>query len=139
MKVRKKKSDYQKAKAAHWKAFSRWIRLRDCLKTTGMPEYGRCVTCGKSFPFKELQAGHFIPGRSNGILFEEQAVHAQCRGCNVFGRGQLSRYTKFMLAEYGQEVIDDLYQKSSTPRKITIHEHREETIRLNRLSDELEA
>ncbi len=97
-------------------------------------DYGRCVTCGKAFPFKELQAGHFIPGRYNGILFEEDGVHAQCRGCNILGRGRLSEYQRYMLESYGQEVIDDLYDKSRRPRKITIDEHKEETIRLNRLA-----
>ena len=138
MKVRKKKSDYQKAKAAHWKAFSRWIRLRDCLLTTGTIEHGRCVTCGKVLPFEKLQAGHFIPGRSAGILFEEQGVHAQCYGCNVPGRGRLPQYQLFMLKTYGQEVIDDLFDKSRRPHKITVDEHREETKRLNRVVKTIE-
>ena len=136
--VRKKKTDYQRAKANHWKAFSRYIRRRDCLKTTGSPDIGRCVTCNKLYNYADLQAGHYLPGRSNGILFDERGCHAQCRGCNLWGRGQQARYHKYMLKVYGQEVIDELHEKAQGYCKITIEEHREETIRLNRLAQELE-
>lgn len=72
--IKNKKTPKKKA----WDAFSRYIRTRDCLKSTGDRNRGACVTCGRVFDFKKLQAGHFIPGRVNSILFDEQCVHAQC-------------------------------------------------------------
>jgi hypothetical protein len=64
----------QGKKAAAWKAFSIYIRTRDCIKTTGDIEYGKCYTCGKIFPFSELDAGHGIGSRRNSILFDDSIV-----------------------------------------------------------------
>lgn len=105
-----RKAPYQAAKDAAWKACSAYIRHRDCLKTTGTFEYGRCCTCNDLKPYKELQAGHFISGRSNGILFVDEGIHAQCIACNMFNEGRKDEYETFMLKEYGQEVVDRLKQ-----------------------------
>ena len=73
------------AKKEAWAEFSRYIRMRDCLKTTGTKDMGICVCCpeSKPIPFKKLQAGHFIPGRHNGNLFSEKYVNAQSWKCNA--------------------------------------------------------
>lgn len=100
-----------------WKAkcnsvFSEWIRRRHA-DSRGIVE---CVTCGfrchwdardeRGIPY--MQAGHFLDGRSRGILFEERCVHPQCRTCNVVKHGNKDRYWPFMLERYGQAVIDEL-------------------------------
>ncbi len=82
-----------------WPTFSRYIRTRDCIRTTGSPVHGRCVTCGKLLPFKKLQAGHFIPGRTDAILFDDAQVHAQCYRCNMKLQGMWHKYYQFMLSE----------------------------------------
>jgi hypothetical protein len=107
-KVKKKERSLSAFKDDAWKAFSRLIRRRDCLITTLTPDYGHCVTCGKMFPFEKLQAGHYIQGRKNGVLFNEANVHAQCVGCNMFKNGNLNRYVYFMQDVYGQDTIDYL-------------------------------
>jgi hypothetical protein len=64
-----------------WKEFSAYIRLRDCLETTGKTTEGLCYTCGRVYPNGKvggLQAGHFIPGRHNSILFDFDMVKSQC-------------------------------------------------------------
>ena len=104
-------SPYKKAKAAAWTAFSRYIRTRDCIKTTGSVEKGKCFTCENIYPFEQLQAGHFLDGRMNGILFDEQCVHAQCYACNVMKHGNKVLYTLKMQEVYGQEVVDRLLAK----------------------------
>ena len=124
-KKRKRKTDYQRAKAAAWRAFSRYIRRRDCLMTTGSTDHGRCCTCGKVYPYEKLQAGHFIAGRQNGILFEPRAVHAQCVGCNMYGGGQHAKYEAFMVDRYGRDVIESLYVQARQPRKYTVSDLRE--------------
>ena len=85
-KPKKKGLKYYKTKA--WNMFSKYIRTRDCLATRGTVGEGVCVTCGKRYHFKELQAGHEIGGRNNSILCDEELVNAQCRGCNSYGNGK---------------------------------------------------
>lgn len=101
------KSDRQKAKEKAWKAFSIYIRTRDCLRFTGSPDRGICVTCKRSYNFKELQAGHFIDGRGNSVLFDERLVYAQCYGCNVGKSGAYVEYFVFMEQEWGRDKIDE--------------------------------
>ena len=64
-----------------------------------------------------MQAGHFIAGRLNSTLFDERGVHPQCSLCNVVKHGNGPMYYKFMLATYGQEVIDELIEQNSQTRK----------------------
>jgi len=102
-----KKKTLSKAKKECWVEFSKYIRTRDCLKTTGSPNYGVCVSCGKEFPFKKLQAGHFIPGRHNGNLFSEKYVNAQCWQCNAPAflggkNGNALAYRRAMIRMYGE-------------------------------------
>jgi hypothetical protein len=83
--LEKPKKDKKKT-LSYWKkkvlgpgeVFSQFIRLRDCLKTTGGLENGFCYTCGRLYPFKSLQAGHWIPGRGGGNVLDERGCHAQC-------------------------------------------------------------
>ena len=77
------------------------------------------------YPYEKLQAGHFIAGRTNGILFEPRAVHAQCVGCNMYGGGQHAKYERFMLDRYGASVIEELYAVARSYRKYTIDDLRE--------------
>lgn len=94
-------------KQSAWRAFSLYIRTRDCLKTSGFPDQGRCVTCGKFFPITELQAGHAISGRNNSILFDEQLVNAQCRGCNGYGNGRYADYSLWFIKRYGEKKWEE--------------------------------
>jgi len=101
-----------------WKAFSKFIRLRDALKTTGRTDYLRCCTCRKEIKtVGEAQAGHFLPGRKNSILFDEDCVHGQCMRCNIYLRGNWPNYLEFMIKEHGQEVVDELLKLRKTTRQ----------------------
>ena len=116
------------AKKKAWAAFSKYIRARDAYRTTGFEENAICVTCGKMYPTTGrgcIQAGHFIPGRSNGALFEEKGVHAQCYGCNGYGRGKQHIYQKFMLETYGNKVILELYEKAREVIQYKVHDYLE--------------
>jgi len=96
------------AKQKAWREFSKFIRLRDCLRTTQTDEYGLCITCGKRVPFKSSQAGHFIAGRVNAVLFNEDIVHLQCYGCNVCKHGeQLEYYYAMKKLGYTEEQITE--------------------------------
>jgi len=100
-----------------WRAFSRFVRLRDCLKTTKTTDWGVCCSCGKKVSYKGSQAGHFLAGRWNAILFEETCCALQCAHCNLFLQGNGAGYYKFMLKEYGQKEIDRLMKLHKTTRK----------------------
>lgn len=106
-----KKTPYKAAKDKALIQFSIYIRTRDCIRFTGNPRDGMCVTCKSERTFKELQAGHFIPGRSNSVLFDERIVYTQCGHCNVnppFGLGgNYVEYFVFMEQEWGREKIDE--------------------------------
>lgn len=104
------KLSWYKTKA--WDAFSRYIRARDCLQTTGHIDRGKCVTCVREYDFKQLQAGHWIPGRNNAVLFSEEGVHAQCNACNGHKKGNPIPYWLFMEDTYGREVMDNLISES---------------------------
>ena len=80
----RKKTSVSAAKNAAWKEFSRYIRLRDCIKTTGDTDAGICITCGKLIPYGNSQAGHFIAGRTNGVLFNEDIYMVFGSAKNMF-------------------------------------------------------
>ena len=109
-----------KAKKKAWTAFSIYVRTRDAIRTTGTKEEALCVTCNRRYPIKELQAGHFIPGRHNSILFDERNVAAQCYGCNVMKSGNTTQYWLFMEKQYGRKIIDELMEldKQTKPFKV---------------------
>ena len=67
-----------------------------------------CVTCGTIKNWKELQAGHFIPGRHNSILFDERGCHPQCYHCNIGLKGNPRAYDRYMKTIYGEVVIKEL-------------------------------
>jgi hypothetical protein len=101
-----------------WTAFSLHIRK----KYADWRGYETCVTCGKKDHYKNLQAGHFIQGRHNQVLFDERNVHPQCVKCNVFKSGNLVEYYGFMLKTYGQDVIDELRKLDKKNKQFTIKE-----------------
>ena len=85
-----------------WVLFSIFIRMRDCLLTTGSKDWGLCITCKKRYHFKMLQAGHFVPGRHNAGLFSERGTHAQCYYCNITLKGNTLRYRREIIKMYGE-------------------------------------
>lgn len=106
-----------------WERCSRFIRLRDALeycakmgidiKQFARPEDlpAKCCTCEVVKPWIRMTAGHFISrgsGGLSGVYFDERNSHAQCKQCNAFYQGRALEYQDFMLAKYGQAVIDEL-------------------------------
>lgn len=115
MKTAKQKGGKRKPKTTAklkndlWTVFSRYIRLRDAIRTTGDIKYGICVTCDKTYPTIDLQAGHFISKKvCNALRFHEQNVHAQCEGCNGYRFGEQDLYAQAIERMYGKEVLEIL-------------------------------
>ena len=105
-----------------WKKFSEFIRLKECLETTGSPDFGVCVTCSHVKPYKELQAGHFIDGRGNSVLFVEDLVHIQCYRCNCLMSGNKDSYTPYMIRRYGEEKVKKMYLLKHMSRSMSVLE-----------------
>lgn len=98
-----KKATLKSLKNKCWKVFSEFIRKR------GADEGGTntCITCGAQKFWKELHAGHFVGGRTNAVLFNEEIVHPQCLTCNVFLSGNYGPYTLKMIDMYGRERVEE--------------------------------
>ena len=64
------KSSISKLKKKLWTLFSKYIRLRD----SDYRGICSCCTCGIKKHYKEMQAGHFLPGRRNSILFLHREI-----------------------------------------------------------------
>ena len=109
-KLTKKKKGVKYWKKKAWDEFSKWVRLRDAIRTTGTKDTLLCCTCGKLYPAFGVgcaQAGHFIPGRGHSLLFRERGVHGQCYNCNQTLKGNWIEYERFMLGMYNQKVVDE--------------------------------
>lgn len=109
-------------KTKAWAAFSRYIRLRDSVITTGSTEYTKCFTCGAVHPIKEMDAGHWIPRNRLGTFMDERNVHAQCRGCNRLGGGRTVEYQLALIALYGSDILECLTRQAQTSVKIRSYE-----------------
>ena len=102
-----------------WQVFSLYIRMRDCLRTTGCKDWGLCITCGKRYHIKLLQAGHFIAGRHNANLFSERGVHAQCYNCNINLRGATLEYRRQVISLCGEGADEELEEEARQIKKYT--------------------
>lgn len=109
----------KKAKERAWNMFSKYIRTRDCLLTTGTKEEGICITCRRRKPFKELDAGHFYPGRRNSVLFCDVGTNAQCQWCNRFKDGDYQQYRRIMVMRHGDEWVSNYEVLAKVPKSMT--------------------
>lgn len=123
-----KKITIAKAKKKAWEQFSLYIRLRDSLKTVGNLQQCRCITCGTIRPSTGagcVHAGHFIPGRKNGVLFHEDLVHGQCGVCNMWKKGDWINYERAMIEMYGREQVEEFKKLADITVKYTVTELQE--------------
>lgn len=114
------KSKLQLAKEKAWKSFSTFIRTRDCIRTSGTLEEGVCISCRRTVPYKGSQAGHFIAGRTNAILLDEDLVHLQCYHCNIGLSGNYVEYFVAMEELYTREEIDEFRRRKTLTKKMKI-------------------
>lgn len=94
--------------------FSQYIR-RSNADNNG---YCTCVTCNKTFHWKEIQAGHFMSRKHYSTRWDERNVKTQCVACNVYRAGEQYKYSIFL----GSELANDLYLKSKELVKFTNYE-----------------
>lgn len=87
--------------------YSVYIRLKECLETTGTLERGICITCGKNIEFGKSDAGHFISRDYKNLRYDDKNVHIQCIECNRF-KNVSDDYFIAMERKYGRKVVDEL-------------------------------
>ena len=111
-----------KAKKECWIEFSKYKRMEDGLRTTGSVDWALCITCGKRYHFKLLQAGHFVSGRHNGNLFSERGTHAQCYNCNINLKGNTLEYRRQIIKLYGEGADIELEQEAGREVHYKVYE-----------------
>lgn len=122
-----KRTPLKIAKDKAWDEFSAFIRVRDCLRTSGTLEEGVCISCDRAIPYKGSQAGHFIAGRTNAILLDEDLVHLQCYHCNIGLSGNYVEYFVAMEQLYTREEIDLFRSRKAVTKKMKIDDWKEQT------------
>jgi len=109
-------------KKSVWKIFSEYIRLKECIETTGTPDFGICCSCGQTVEYKNLQAGHFISGRTNSVLFDECLVHIQCVQCNIYKHGNYIEYEFYMINRYGKKQVEQFKILKNIKKSLKVFE-----------------
>ncbi len=98
------------AKARLWKVFSEYVRRRD----SDWRGYAPCISCGKVFQWKEMDAGHFIGRENTQVFVHEQNVNAQCKYCNNYKAGRQYETGKGIDVKYGEGTADNILMLSKT-------------------------
>lgn len=115
------KSTIRTYKKTVWTSFANYIKARD-----SQNGYCECCTCSKIMWWNdpECNAGHFLAGRGNSVLFDETIVHAQCSRCNNYGGGMPWDYEKFMMKRYGYDyqILEEIKSRRHIVKKFTMED-----------------
>ena len=100
--IMKKKTPRQLKKRLD-EVFSIWIRMR------GAEDFNnQCYTCGKTYPVKQLQNGHFVSRVHTATRWHPINCQVQCYACNVLRRGNLSFFAEHLMKDFGPDIIEQL-------------------------------
>ena len=95
----KKKPTITSLKNRAWKLVSEYVRRKDA-DEGGTVE---CYTCGKLAYWRELHAGHAIPGRHGAVLFDVDIIRPQCPVDNIWKGGRYEIFTTKLIKENGMD------------------------------------
>ena len=118
----KKEQEKKKAKAGLSKSklrdkldavFSKYIRL----KYSDDKGYCRCISCGKVYPWKEIQNGHYMSRRYMSTRFSEDNCRPQCVACNIFNQGNIQMYRRALIKQIGEQRVDLIEARARTENK----------------------
>ena len=116
--------------------FSLYIRLRDAM------DGGRtiCISCGRVFPFEQMQCGHYHGRRSLSTRWDEDNCSSECSLDNCSNPNHLEGYTVNLVEKIGQERFNALAARANQARQWSESELREMiehyTVECRRLSKE---
>ena len=95
------------------KVFNKYVRERD--SENG---YFTCISCGRTLPIEQMNAGHYIPQKNSSLLrFNEYNVNGECISDNGFNEFHLINYRKNLINKIGQEMVDWLEENQRTVKK----------------------
>ena len=95
--------------------FNRWIRQRD-----SRDGWFVCISCQKTLPISQQNAGHYIAAGSCSFLrFNEFNVSGQCISCNKYKHGNLIDYRINLIAKIGLDAVEFLESNRHTLKKWT--------------------
>jgi hypothetical protein len=101
-----------KRRARYW--FQRWIRYRDlghkCI----------CESCPNILSnIKAFDAGHYHKAELySNLVFDEDNVHGQCKGCNGFRDGNIIEYRKGLVKKIGIDGVISLEDRALYNKEI---------------------
>ena len=113
-----KNKTVSKLKKDLWTIFSKYIRLRDAIRTTGNSKSAICITCKQLHEIKGMDAGHGITRGESATLFDERNVNAQCKRCNMRG-GEQHLYMIEVDKIYGTGTAEDLQRIRHTTKRFS--------------------
>lgn len=117
--AKRRRTPLQIAKDKAWAACSKFIRI-DAADEDGNCA---CVTCGRTYHWKKIQAGHWINDRTNAVLFMEDGIHPQCYGCNVRKQSNPIRYWLWMEENIGRARMDQMIAKMDDSMEYDIYDY----------------
>jgi hypothetical protein len=76
---------------------------------------------------QECNAGHFVPGRGNAVLFDDAHIFPQCNVCNCQGGGEQFKYGIFLKERLGYDdgVLDEILCRRHETKKYTLDQLKE--------------
>lgn len=77
-----------------------------------------CVTCGKVYHWKDLDAGHYVPRQDLATRWEEINVWPQCRPDNAFRGGEPEKMAKYIDEKCGPGMAEVLRAQARQPFKL---------------------
>ncbi len=103
-----------------WKAFSRYIRVRDSIRTTGTLSRVKCFTCGEELDTAASQAGHIVSRSYSAALYNERVVFAQCIHCNYRYEGNHIFGFLHLAEMVGFDRAVDIVMASAAPKSFSM-------------------
>lgn len=91
--------------------FSQYTRLSNSDKDG----FCTCVTCGKKYHWKKIQAGHFMSRKHYSTRWMEDNVKPQCFSCNVMQHGKQYEFGLYL----GNNLSEKIHSISKSIVKFT--------------------
>jgi len=89
------------------------------LKNTDENGFGKCVTCGTTHKYINLQNGHYIDRANTQFRWLEDNCNIQCEDCNCYKSGNLIKYREYMIDKHGISHVIALETQSLRPFKVS--------------------
>ena len=99
--------------------FSKYIRLRDCLKTTNTKTKLKCFTCDDLIEIEKANNMHFISRWVKQFRFDESNCRWGCMKCNVILNWNYIEYFIRLEKELGRSKLDEMISKKNELCKVT--------------------